>query len=38
MLASTQRLCSSVNVGSTRSGINMEAVKLMGRRLRPRRS
>ncbi|MFQ7078641.1 MAG: PFL family protein, partial [Christensenellaceae bacterium] len=30
VLASTQRLCSSVNVGSTRSGINMEAVKLMG--------
>lgn len=30
VLATTKRLCSSVNVGSTRSGINMEAVKLMG--------
>ncbi|MBQ8295353.1 MAG: PFL family protein [Clostridia bacterium] len=30
VLASTKRLCSSVNVGSTKSGINMEAVKLMG--------
>ncbi len=30
VLASTNRLCSSVNVGSTKSGINMEAVKLMG--------
>lgn len=29
-LASTERLCSSVNVGSTRSGINMDAVRLMG--------
>lgn len=26
----TTRLCSSVNVGSTRSGINMDAVRLMG--------
>lgn len=30
VLATTDRLCSSVNVGSTRSGINMEAVKTMG--------
>ena len=30
VLASTDRLCSSVNVGSTRAGINMDAVKLMG--------
>ena len=30
VLASTQRLCSSVNVGSSRSGINMDAVGLMG--------
>ena len=30
VLASTSRLCSSVNVGSTKSGINMEAVKMMG--------
>ncbi|MCL2218275.1 MAG: PFL family protein [Chitinispirillia bacterium] len=29
-LSSTERLCSSVNVASTRSGINMDAVKLMG--------
>jgi UPF0210 protein CD2626 len=30
VLASTGRLCASVNVGSTRSGINMDAVKMMG--------
>ncbi len=30
VLATTKRLCSSVNVGSTKTGINMEAVKLMG--------
>ncbi len=30
VLATTSRLCSSVNVGSTKSGINMEAVKMMG--------
>ena len=30
VLASTNRLCSSVNVGSTKTGINMEAVRLMG--------
>ncbi len=29
-LATTQKLCSSVNVGSTRSGINMDAVKRVG--------
>ncbi len=29
-LATTKRLCSSVNVGSSRSGINMDAVKRMG--------
>ena len=29
-LASTDFVCSSVNVGSTKSGINMDAVKLMG--------
>jgi len=29
-LASTQRVCSSVNIGSTKTGINMDAVKLMG--------
>ena len=30
-LAATERLCSSVNIGSTRAGINMDAVALMGR-------
>lgn len=29
-LASTKKLCSSVNVASTRTGINMDAVALMG--------
>lgn len=29
-LATTERVCSSVNVGSTKTGINMDAVKLMG--------
>ncbi len=29
-LASTERVCSSVNVGSTRTGINMDAVRLCG--------
>ena len=29
-LACTERVCSSVNLGSTKSGINMDAVKLMG--------
>ena len=30
VLATTDKLCSSVNVGSTRSGINLDAVKLVG--------
>ncbi len=30
VLATTDRLCSSINVGSSKSGINMDAVKLMG--------
>ena len=30
VLATTDRLCSSVNVGSTRAGINMNAVRQMG--------
>ena len=30
VLANTERLCSSVNVGSSKSGINMDAVGLMG--------
>lgn len=29
-LAETSNVCSSVNIGSTRAGINMDAVKLMG--------
>lgn len=29
-LASTELVCSSVNLGSTRTGINMDAVRLMG--------
>ncbi|MBE5938967.1 MAG: PFL family protein [Lachnospiraceae bacterium] len=29
-LATTERVCSSVNIGSTKTGIDMDAVKLMG--------
>lgn len=29
-LAQTNKLCSSVNVGSTKTGINLDAIKLMG--------
>ncbi|HCR82311.1 MAG TPA: PFL family protein, partial [Lachnospiraceae bacterium] len=29
-LSQTERVCSSVNVGSTRTGINMDAVRLCG--------
>ena len=29
-MASTERVCSSVNVGSTKTGIDMDAVRLMG--------
>ncbi|MCL1822583.1 MAG: PFL family protein [Oscillospiraceae bacterium] len=29
-LAVTERVCSSVNIGSTKAGINMDAVRLMG--------
>lgn len=29
-LSETERVCSSVNVGSTKTGLNMDAVKLMG--------
>lgn len=29
-MAQTERICSSVNVGSTKTGINMDAVRLMG--------
>ncbi len=33
-LSSTEFVCSSVNVGSTKAGINMDAVKLMGEVIR----
>ncbi len=33
-LAETDLVCSSVNVGSTKAGINMDAVKLMGQKVR----
>ena len=33
-LATTRRLCSSVNVASTKAGINMDAVAMMGRVIR----
>ena len=29
-LSETERVCSSINLGSTKTGINMDAVKLMG--------
>ncbi len=32
-LASTQRICSSINVASSRAGINMDAVALMGQQV-----
>lgn len=34
VLASTQRVCASVNVASTRAGINMDAVALMGQAIK----
>ncbi|MGM9960384.1 MAG: PFL family protein [Allobaculum sp.] len=33
-LAATQHVCSSVNIGSTKAGINMDAVKQMGKVVR----
>ncbi len=33
-LAETEHVCSSVNIGSTKSGINMDAVKMVGRVVR----
>ena len=33
-LSLTERVCSSVNIGSTRTGINMDAVRLMGEIIR----
>lgn len=32
-LASTKHICSSVNIGSTNAGINMDAVKIMGQKI-----
>ena len=36
-LAQTERICSSVNVGSTKTGINMDAVRLCGEIVKARR-
>ena len=33
-LAVTSKLCSSVNIGSTRAGINLDAVKIMGQKIK----
>ena len=33
-LSTTENICASVNVGSTKAGINMDAVALMGRIVR----
>ena len=33
-LAETEHICSSVNVGSTKAGINMDAVKIMGQKIK----
>ena len=33
-LAETEIVCSSVNIGSTKAGINMDAVRLMGQKVR----
>lgn len=33
-ISKTKKVCSSVNVGSTRSGINMDAVRLMGEKIK----
>ncbi|MDT3683871.1 MAG: PFL family protein [Pseudorhodoplanes sp.] len=33
-LAETKRVCSSVNIGSTKAGLNMDAVALMGRTIK----
>lgn len=33
-LARTEHICSSVNIGSTKAGINMDAVKLMGQKVK----
>lgn len=33
-LSRTEHLCSSVNIGSTKAGINLDAVKLMGKKIK----
>lgn len=33
-LAQTEHICSSVNIGSTKAGINMDAVRLMGQKVK----
>ena len=33
-LAETEHICSSVNIGSTKAGINMNAVKIMGQKVK----
>ena len=33
-LSQTSKLCSSVNIGSTRAGINLDAVKIMGKKIK----
>lgn len=33
-LASTSKLCASVNIGSTKAGINLDAVKIMGEKIK----
>lgn len=33
-LAETELVCSSVNIGSTRAGINLDAVKIMGQKIK----
>lgn len=33
-LASTKKVCSSINVGSTKSGINMDAVRVLGEKIK----
>ncbi len=33
-LSETERVCSSVNVGSTKSGINLDAIKMMGKTIK----
>ncbi len=33
-LAQTEHICSSVNIGSTKAGINMDAVRIMGQKIK----